>query len=394
MLDILFFIVIGVLLGIVVGFVPGFSSNNLSMLVITYGLISSDYHLAVTAVAIEISSSFFEFLSPMIFGIGNDATALAADVAYSGITEESFRRGVSIVISGGLIGILVAMPLIFFAEKIYPTVYSSLKPLVTWILLFLCVYMAWIERTWKKKFFAATVFILSGMMGLLIKNSGLISSDYLLLPVFIGLYGFSSILSKRHGKEELIQDITFVEKVRSAAIAFIASMFASLIPGMKRGQASAVALQIGGVMKREEVLFILPLVSLAFATLSIFILGSTGRVRSSLTYDIQEVVGNPYFSQTALFAGSVAITACISSVILIFVAKPIGKLLSKINERYLKIFGFVIAAALVINFTGFYGILIAFTATCIGLLSSKFGTRSVHLMGVLLLPSIISSVVL
>lgn len=342
----------------------------------------------------EIASSFFEFLSPMIFGIGNEATALAVDATYAGLTEESFRRGVGIVVSGGLIGTLISFPLLFFAEWIYPTVYSSLKPLIGWILLLFCMYMVWIERGWMKKFLALTIFLLSGIFGLLIRNSGLISSDYLLLPVFIGLYGFSSILSRRHRKEELFQEISAVEKFRSTALAFVASLFASFIPGMKRGQASAIALQMGGVLKREEILFILPVVSLAFVTLSIFVLDSTGRVRSFLAYDIQEIMGDLYFSQTVLFAGAVAIAACLSAFLLIFFARLIGKVISKINERYLKIFGFLVGAIFVINFTGLYGMLLAFTATCIGLLSFRFGIRSTHLMAVLLLPSIISSVML
>lgn len=391
--DILLFIAVGVALGFGAGFIPGFSSNNLSMLVITSGLISSNYHLAVTAVAIEISNSFFEFLSPMIFGIGNEATALAVDPAYAGLTEESFKRGMNIVASGGLVGILISLPLLFFAEKIYPIVYSSLKPLVGWMLLFLCVYMVWIEKSWRKKFFAVVIFCLSGLLGLLVRDSGLISSEYLLLPIFIGLYGFSSLLSGRHEKKELIQDVTFFEKARAAAIAFIASVFASLIPGMKRGQTSALALQAGGVFKREEVLFILPAISLAFVTLSIFVLGSTGRVRSSLTYDIKEVMGEIYFSQTVLFVGVVAIAACASACMLILLAKPIGRMMSRINGKYLKIVGFCVCASLIIFFTGFYGVMLAFAATCIGLLSSRFGTRSTHLMGVLLVPTIMASVI-
>lgn len=328
----------------------------------------------------------------MIFGIGNEDTALAVDSMYGGFTEESFKRGMNIVVSGGLIGILISLPLMFFAEKIYPVVYSSLKPLAAWILLFLCVYMVWIERGWKKKIFATTIFCLSGLFGLLIKNSGLVSSEYLLLPVFIGLYGFSSLISKKHEKVGLTQDITWMKKIRTAAIAFIASIFASLIPGMKRGQTSSLALQAGSVSEREEVLFILPMISLAFVTLSIFVLGSTGKIRSVLAYDIQEVMGELYFSQTILFASSVAVSACVSACILIFLAKPIGRFLSKINGKYLKIFGFCISALLIINFTGVYGMVLAFTATCIGILSSRLGTRSTHLMGVLLLPSIVSVV--
>jgi len=373
--------------------VPGFSSNNLSMLVIASGMISSNYHLAVTAVAIEISHSFFEFLSPMIFGIGSEATALAVDPAYAGITEESLKRGMNIVASGGLVGILISLPLLFFAEKIYPLVYSSLKPLAGWILLFLCVYMVWIERSWGKKFFAVIIFCLSGLLGLLVKDSGLVSPEYLLLPVFIGLYGFSSLLSGRRERKELIQDITFFEKARAAVIAFISSTFASLIPGMKRGQTSALALQAGGVFKREEVLFILPAISLAFVTLSIFVLGSTGRVRSSLTYDIKEVMGEIYFSQTVLFAGTVAIAACISACMLILLAKPIGRVMSRINGKYLKIAGFCVCSSLIMFFTGIYGVLLAFAATCIGMLSSRLGTRSTHLMGVLLLPTIVAVMV-
>jgi putative membrane protein len=296
------------------------------------------------------------------------------------------------VVSGGLVGILISLPLLFFAEKIYPFVYNALKPLVGWILLFLCVYMVWIERGWKKKIFATTVFCLSGLVGLLVRNSGLVSSDYLLVPIFIGLYGFSSLISKKYKKIDSTQDITLIEKARIASVAFITTMFASLISGMKRGQTSALALHIGRIFKREEVLFILSLISLAFVTLSIFVLDSTGKVRSTLAYNIQDVMGELYFSQTLLFAGVIAISACVSVCILIILAKPMGRILSRINEKYLKIFGFCIGALLIINFTGVYGMLLAFTATCIGILSSHLGVRSTHLMGVLLLPSIVAMI--
>jgi len=48
--------------------------------------------------------------------------------------------------------------------------------------------------------FAAIIFGLSGLLGLIIKNSGIVNSDYLLLPVFIGFYGFGSLLAKRQEK--------------------------------------------------------------------------------------------------------------------------------------------------------------------------------------------------
>lgn len=328
----------------------------------------------------------------MIFGIGNEATSLAITDEYSSLTEQTFKHGMEMVASGGLVGILVSLPLLFFAENIYPLVYNALKPLTGWILLFLCTYIIWIERGWKRKFFAIAVFCLSGLIGLLVENSGLISSDYLLLPIFIGLYGFSSIISKRHKETYPMENISWIKKIKATAVAFVMSMFASLIPGMKRGQTSTLALRIGSISKREEVLFILSAVSLAFTTLSIFVLSSTGRVRSTLAYDIQDVMGDIYFSQTVLFLGSVAISACISVCALIILAKPMGRVFSRINQKYLEALGFLIGILLIVNFTGVYGILLAFATTCIGILSSRLQVRSTNLMGVLLLPTIIGAI--
>lgn len=389
------FISIGVGLGFASGFIPGFSSKNLALLLIAYGLISSNIYLAVTIVAVEISASFFEFLSPILFSVGNEATVLAIDPENAELTEESLRRRMSFVVSGGLTGIVLSLPLLFIGERIFPFVYDTLKPLVGWMLLFICTYIIWIERGWKKKIFASVIFCLSGLFGLLVKDSGLVSSEYLLLPIFIGLYGFSSIISKRHedpNSSQYTHEMAVTEKIRAAAVAFITTLFASLIPGMKRGQTSAVALQISGTAKNEEVLFMISLVSLAFVTLSIFALGSSGKIRSTLAYDINEVMGQLQFSQTVLFAGSAAISACMSACILTFLAKPTGRFFSKINKKYLNIFGFCIGSFLIIIFTGINGVLLAFAATCIGILSSRLKIRSAHLMGVLLVPSIIGAI--
>lgn len=376
------------------GIIPGFSSKNLSTFLIAYGLISSDYNLAATALAIEISSAFFEFLSPMIFKIGNDATSLAIDPAFSVLTEESFSRAVGLVAAGGLVGVIISLPVLAFAENIYPIVYASLKPLIGWILMLVCAYMVSIERGWRKKIFAAAIFLLAGLLGFLVKDSGFVSSDYYLIPIFIGLYGFSSIISRKYDKSEsqLVQGISWAEKARLVGFAFIASVFGSFISGMKRGQVSAIALQTSGAFRPEEVLFILPMISLSFATLSVFVLGSAGAVRTTLAFDLQEIVGQPFFSQTLLFSSAIAISAAVSAFILTVFARPLGKIISKINLRYLKAVGFSLGLLLIINFTGLPGLLLAFAATSIGLLSSRLGVRSTHLMGVLLLPSILAMI--
>lgn len=401
MLELAFSIALGVLLGIACGFLPGFSSNNLNMLLLSFGafgLAASNYQLAAMVVAVEISSSFFEFLSPMLFGIGNEETSLAlgADPVASG----SLARGMRCVVLGGLTGVAMALPLAAVAGSIYPLVYSSIKPLAGWILAAVCVYMVVTERGWKSMTAAAGVFVLAGGLGVAVGNGPLLPAEYQLLPVFIGMYGISSIVSDWNGgherRESFVRELPLAEKVRIAFIAFVSAGFASLVTGVKKGQASAIAMRTGSLYSREEVLFALPAVALAFNTMSVLVLGSAGKIRSSLSADVYDAMGAIGADQALLFAGIVALSACAAAVLMTAMAKPLGKALNLTgNGRASKtmiVMGLAIGLALVLVFAGPAGLLVAATSACVGMFAKRLRVRSVHMMGVLLLPSILRTV--
>jgi TctA family transporter len=74
-------------------------------------------------------------------------------------------------------------------------------------------------------------------------------------------------------------------------------------------------------------------------------------------------------------------------------SKPLSKNLNRINRKYMKAFGFCLGCALIVCFTGWQGVLLASVSTCIGLLSKRLKIRSTHLMGVLILPSILPAII-
>ncbi|MCX6820919.1 MAG: tripartite tricarboxylate transporter permease [Candidatus Aenigmarchaeota archaeon] len=401
MIELVVSIMAGVLLGIACGFLPGFSSNNLNMLLLSFGafgLATSNYQLAAMVVAVEISSSFFEFLSPMLFGIGNEETSLALGV--DPVAAGSLARGMRCVVLGGLVGVAIALPLAAVAGTMYPLVYSSIKPLAGWILAAVCVYMVVTERGWKSMAAAAAVFVVAGCLGIAVGNGPLLPAEYQLLPVFIGMYGVSSIISGWNGgherKESFVRELPLAEKVRIAFIAFVSAGFASLVTGVKKGQASAIAMRAGSLYSREKVLFALPAVALAFNTMSVLVLGSAGKIRSSLSADVYDAMGAIGADQALLFAGVVALSACAASVLMTIMAKPLGRLVARTGNgahgKGMMAVGMTVALALVFAFTGLAGMLVAATAACVGLLSKRLHVRSVHMMGVLLLPSILRAV--
>lgn len=389
MIDLLLYTLVGVLLGCLAGLIPGLHSSNLSLLLTSFGLATSQYSLVFLIIGIEVSYAFFQFLSPILFGISDDLAALSIDDDHYFVIKNLVDRAVKIIATGGVVGVLISFPLIFFSQKIYPLVYGSIKPLVGWLLLIVCIYIFWTEKTWKKKFFAVIIFLVSGIFGLIIKNSGFIPDTYLFLPVFLGLFGFSSIIARKPKATEIIYEIPAKQKIRISFTSFLSSLFASLIPGVKRSQAAAIALETGKIGQSEERLFALSVVSLSCMMLSILVLDSTGSVRSTLAYEINDIIGEMYFNKTLLLIGCLALAASLSSILMLLSANPLNKILSKVDKKYLKIFGFGMGLILIIYFTGWKGLLLAFTATCIGILAILLRIRSTYLMGVLLLPSII-----
>jgi len=401
MIELFISVAAGVLLGIACGFLPGFSSNNLNMLLISFGafgLATSNYQLAAMVVAVEISSSFFEFLSPMLFGIGNEETSLA--LGADPVAASSLARGMRCVVLGGLTGVAMALPLASVAGSMYPLVYSSIKPLAGWILAAVCIYMVVTERGWKGMASAAIVFAVAGALGIAVGSGPLLPAEYALLPVFVGMYGISSIVSGWSGgherKEGFVRELTLSEKIRIAFIAFVSAGFASLVTGVKKGQASAIAMRVGSLYSREEVLFALPAVALAFNTMSVLVLGSAGKIRSSLSADVYDAMGAIGADQALLFAGIVALSACAAAVLMTLMAKPLGRMLNLLGNGHasktMSLVGLAAGLVLIFAFTGPAGLLVAATSACVGLFAKRLRVRSVHMMGVLLLPSILRTV--
>ena len=71
------------------------------------------------------------------------------------------------------------------------------------------------------------------------------------------------------------------------------------------------------------------------------------------------------------------------------IGKRMSGLVEKINYRKLCVASFVFILSMVYVFTGWFGLLLALLCTVVGILPIIAGISRTHLMGVLLLPTIL-----
>jgi len=380
MLDFFLYIFSGVLVGIGAAFVPGLFYSEISLLF--FGFIT-DIPAAIFIASSAISFSLFEFISTNIFGIGDDITSLSL-----GMQQENLEKIAKTVSFGAIISMFLSIPLVFVFQILFVQISPIMKDSLLVILVAIIIYTVVSEKTFFRKISATLIFVATGIFGTLIQNSGFLPSNLLLMPVFIGLYGFSSIIARKHSEKTMVNPLSLAEKIKISLISFGTSLLSIFIPSMKRSQTSAIAFGLGKFEQTESVVLSLSILSTSFLFISIIALSSNS-IRSTLAYDISDIVSGLNYNQILMILGSLVIAAVVSIFLLLNSVKFLNKTVSRINKKYLKMFGFACGIVLISYFTSWKGILLAFVATCIGILSIKLRVKSVHLMGVLLVPTLV-----
>jgi SAM-dependent methyltransferase len=122
-------------------------------------------------------------------------------------------------------------------------------------LFILLAYLAVKEENWG---WAVSVMVISGLLGLAALNSHLSNTQYILFPLFAGMFGISVILdSLFQGTGAPPQGrslpVRFPDSVRGGFLGFLAGMLAGFLPGMGSSQ-SALLVKEFGRMEREDFL--------------------------------------------------------------------------------------------------------------------------------------------
>jgi putative membrane protein len=384
MLDLISLALIGVLAGVFTGFVPGVHPNTVIFssipIYFSSGLGFMSYAAFISGMS--ISHTFHDFL-PSIYMQAPDAdTALStmpgAEKAAEGKGPEAFRS----TLLGGITSIITVGALLPLVAVLLDYLYSVIQPVMAPVIAFFLFFLIF-----ENDLIPAVITTgLSGTLGLIALNSSL-AGNFILMPVFTGLFAVPAISSSIREEFELPeQDFKpGFEGVRGSFAGGLSGLIAGTVPGV--GAAASTTFLSPLMEDRNDFMAGMGGVNTTDIVVSFIALLSIGKARSGASVVFQSLK-EPVSYQVFLLVGLSVFCGGVSALLAIRSEKVFLKAIRAISFRYAGIS--VIGAVLGLSYalSGWFGILTAVTASFIGFYSLRKGCRACC-MAVLLLPSIL-----
>jgi len=377
---------IGMLAGFATGLIPGLHPNTLALLLLSFYSVFSGLdpmNFVVLIISMGVAHTFLSFIPSVYIGAPDEGGALSVLPGHRMFLDGRGYEAIYLTAFGGLCVIILSVALFPLISVFLPAAYDLTRSAMQWILLGIFLIMLLTEKGFGKVY-ALLVFLLSGFLGLLILETGL------LFHLLTGLFGIPTLLfSLTSGTSPKEQTLEMEPLDRGSVFAvlkgFVSGLFVGVIPGIGASQAGVL---VHSFTKSDIRSFLVSLgaINTVAAVFSIAALYLISRARSGLAIAIESVITS--FGQAELFIliSVVLFATGICFLVTLWMGKKLAFVLQKVDPKKLSITIIAFLVAMGFIFGGFYGILVMVVATFIGLLPPITKIKRTHSMGVLMLP--------
>jgi len=385
---------LGIGVGVLTGLVPGVHPNTVFVISLSFSLTLMGggvelLSILVFIVSLAVSNTFTDFLPSILLGAPEPDSALSVLPGHKYLMEGRGYEALFLTTLGGfgviLLTILTLPFLILFIPLLYNFIYNSIH-----IILLIIVVWMFSTEFGIGKFYALLTFLIVGLFGIITLNS--FPSSFSLFPAFTGLFAFSTLVVSFYSKTTIPpqQDIVDMKGygIKGIVTGWLAGMLAGLLPGIGAAQAGVIAAQTFKA-KIKDFLIALGGINTANIIFTLIVFYTIGKTRSGAVWTISQLTDTLVFTDMLVLVVAAATTCFISVIITLKLGKFFVRRIRLI--AYDKITISIISVLLILIFvmTGPIGLLIAATGTCIGLFAISTGIKRTHLMGFLILPTIL-----
>jgi putative membrane protein len=391
-LDIIAAMLLGILIGILTGIIPGIHPNTvfITMVSAAFALSSSidTTLLLVFIMALAVSNTFLDFIPSIMFGAPDPSTALSVLPGHRLLLDGGGYEAVVLTVIGGLGVALLTLLTLPILLLVIPFVYFIIRPVIHILLVLVVLWMLLTERGWGVAW-ALAAFLFSGTFGVVTLN-GFGSS--LLFPSLTGLFAFSTLLESYY-KRSVIPEQRFDKEVagdhrKGILTGWVAGWFAGMLPGVGASQAGVLAAQALRA-STKQFLSALGGINTSNILFTFIMFYSLGRTRSGAVWAISQFTWGLGVLEMMLLV-LVGITAAFMSAgISIALARSMLVQIRNLNYQQLNLVVILFLGVMVLLLSGLPGLVAGGTGACIGLLAIKTGIKRSHLMGYLLLPTML-----
>ncbi|MEM3421526.1 MAG: tripartite tricarboxylate transporter permease [Candidatus Hadarchaeum sp.] len=390
MLETLAYVMAGVALGTLTGLILGLHVNNLTPILIALAAGASREMVALI-VAMSITNAFISYIPSTFLAAPEEGTELSVLPAHRLLLEGRGYQAIRLSATGCLGGVMLSAALALPFMPALGPIYDLIKPLMHWLLFAVTGVMISLERSWNKIVWALAIFLVSGLLGLVSLDSGIMPADTALLPLLSGLFGASvllpsiincSSLPEQYTDEKAIKIQTGLKPVCAGTAAGILT---GIVPSIGPSQGTVLAQLVARSRGTEEFLLSVSSVNTSKAIFSFLAIFAIGRARSGAAVAVQKIMeaGNV---NPLLIIGVALLAGGIAAILELQLGKLAAGHMDRLPYRGLGVAVMTFILGLTFYCSGLIGILVLVTATAVGTLPALTKVKRTHCMGVLMLP--------
>ncbi|ASJ05678.1 tripartite tricarboxylate transporter permease [Thermococcus barossii] len=367
----------GILAGTFSGIFPGIHVNTLGAFLAMEGVSGN-----LLLFSMGLTHTFLDVVPSAFLGVPDEGTALGILPAHRLVLRGRAMEVIRIALWASFLAVLMVILL----SPFYPVLAGAYTPGTGRAVVCLLALLLILTEKGLKKLYAALVFFLAGILGVLTFRLPLDQPYY---HLFTGLFGLPVLLmafiegtaniSKEDGEIRM-------NPKRFLGFSFLGTllgMIASLVPAFTASQAAL----IGSFLSRDERSFLVVVFSVNTANFLFSFMNflETGRIRNGIVALMEPDPRGflPCYGLAALFV----------SLLVLSYGEPLAATilgtLNRVPYRFLN--GAVVAILVLLSlyFDGFLGLLVLTGGAMIGLLAVALGVKRTNCMGVLMLQIII-----
>ncbi|MBW2988673.1 tripartite tricarboxylate transporter permease, partial [Candidatus Woesearchaeota archaeon] len=337
---------------------------------------------------------FVDVLPAVFLGAPSPGTSLLVLPAHRLLSRGYGYEAVRMATIGGLISVLILSlfsPLVCFVLK---HAYPVLELFMGQILLCFIAFFILRNHTWRKRFWALVVFLLSGTLGLIVLNSPCFKQP--IFPMLTGLFGISLLMRclfirSEIGKQFLSEDLSLppTALIKSVLGANIGGLITGIFPGIGSAQAAILGKSIFRHLGTLGFIVLNGGVNTINFFVSLFTLQIVGKARNGAVLTLKHFIPLLSLKHLVLFVFVVLFASGLSCILVLVYAKLFCRLVNVVNYRLLSLGVIILLLFFTLRFSGLLGILVLLVGSAIGLIPNIMGVGKSNCMGCVLLPVLI-----
>ncbi|MBW6451157.1 MAG: tripartite tricarboxylate transporter permease [DPANN group archaeon] len=385
--------IIGCLTGCITGLIPGIHTNTIASILLGLYYTNNFNPLTTSAfiVGAAVSHTFLDFIPAIFLGAPDSNTALIVLPTHRMLLKGRGYEAILLSVTGGLMGILILTLSAYILFTYIPQIYIAIRPYIHLILILIMIIIIHISTNRKATLF---IFILSGILGLVSLNTNLINKNFVLLPMFSGLFGLSNLIlsfneTSNIPKQTTKTSIILKDNIYGATIGVFGGTISGLLPGLGTSQCSMILKELGFIKKTKIFITVLGCIGTIDIILSFISIYLIGNARSGSAIIIENIMNTLTFDTLVLFCGLALISAGLSAIITMYIGQHAAKLVENINYQKMTASVIILIILITILFSRLYGLILLISSTALGIATKKMKVKVSILMGCLIIPTIL-----